>query len=98
MDEKKAPLATYLREIRKRLILSFIAVGVGFVICYGFSDSIFDILAAPLIKTMPAENTLIFRTVPIKRIHLFLRGLFSSGFYPPPSYTSGYRPHPWRGD
>jgi sec-independent protein translocase protein TatC len=63
MDEKKAPLATYLREIRKRLILSFIAVGVGFVICYGFSDSIFDILAAPLIKTMPAENTLIFRTV-----------------------------------
>jgi sec-independent protein translocase protein TatC len=63
MDEKKALLATYLREIRKRLILSFIAVGVGFVICYGFSDSIFDILAAPLIKTMPAENTLIFRSV-----------------------------------
>jgi sec-independent protein translocase protein TatC len=36
---------------------------VGFVICYSFSDSIFDILAAPLIKIMPAENTLIFRTV-----------------------------------
>jgi sec-independent protein translocase protein TatC len=63
MDEKKAPLATYLQEIRKRLILSFIAVGVGFVICYGFSDSIFAILAAPLIKIMPAEDTLIFRTV-----------------------------------
>jgi Sec-independent protein secretion pathway component TatC len=63
MDEKKAPLATYLQEIRRRLILSFIGVGVGFVICYGFSDSIFDVLAAPLIKMMPAENTLIFRTV-----------------------------------
>jgi sec-independent protein translocase protein TatC len=63
MDEKKAPLTTYLQEIRKRLILSFIAVGVGFVICYSFSDSIFDILAAPLIKIMPSENTLIFRTV-----------------------------------
>jgi sec-independent protein translocase protein TatC len=63
MDEKKAPFATYLQEIRKRLILSFIGVGVGFVICYGFSDSIFDILTAPLIKIMPAENTLIFRTV-----------------------------------
>ena len=63
MDEKKAPFTPYLQEIRKRLILSFIAVGVGFVICYSFSDSIFDILAAPLIKIMPAENTLIFRTV-----------------------------------
>jgi sec-independent protein translocase protein TatC len=63
MDEKKAPLATYLQEIRKRLILSFIGVGVGFLICYAFSDSIFDILAAPLIKIMPAESTLIFRSV-----------------------------------
>jgi sec-independent protein translocase protein TatC len=63
MDEKKVPLATFLQEIRKRLIRSFIAVGVGFLICYGFSDSIYDILAAPLIKIMPAENTLIFRTV-----------------------------------
>lgn len=63
MDEKKAPLATYLQEIRKRLILSFIGVGVGFLICYAFSDSIFDILAAPLVKIMPAESTLIFRTV-----------------------------------
>ncbi len=63
MDEKKAPLATYLQEIRKRLILSFIGVGVGFVICYSFSDSIFDILTAPLIKIMPVESTLIFCTV-----------------------------------
>jgi sec-independent protein translocase protein TatC len=63
MDEKKAPLATYLQEIRKRLILSFISVGVGFLICYAFSDSIFAILAAPLIKIMPAESTLIFRSV-----------------------------------
>jgi sec-independent protein translocase protein TatC len=63
MDEKKAPLATYLQEIRKRLILSFIGVGVGFVICYSFSDSIFDILTAPLIKIMPVESALIFCTV-----------------------------------
>jgi len=63
MDEKKAPLATYFQEIRKLLILSFIVVGVGFVICYSFSDSIFDILTAPLIKIMPVESTLIFCTV-----------------------------------
>jgi sec-independent protein translocase protein TatC len=71
MDEKKASLATYLREIRKRLILSFIAVGLGFLICYGFSDSIFEILSAPLIKSIQdvnvqnihVESALIFRSV-----------------------------------
>ncbi len=71
MVDKEAPFATYLREIRKRLILSFIAVGVGFLICYGFSDSIFEILTAPLIRSIQninvqnihVESTLIFRTV-----------------------------------
>jgi sec-independent protein translocase protein TatC len=63
MNDKKAPFATYLQEIRKRLILSFIAVGVAFLICYAFCDSLFDILAAPIIKVMPAGSTLIFRSV-----------------------------------
>jgi sec-independent protein translocase protein TatC len=56
MDEKKTALTTHLQEIRKRLILSFIAVGAGFLICYGFSDSIFNILTAPIIKVMPAGS------------------------------------------
>jgi len=63
MDEKTATLATHLQEIRKRFIYSSIAVGVAFLICYGFSDSIFDILTAPIIKIMPPESTLIFRSV-----------------------------------
>ena len=63
MAEKKAPLATYLQEIRRRLILSFIAVGVAFLICYAFCDSLFAILAAPINKALPAGSTLIFRSV-----------------------------------
>ncbi len=63
MDEKKLPLTTHLQELRKRLILSFIAVGAGFVLCYAFAESIFDILAAPLIKMMPTGGSLIFVSV-----------------------------------
>ena len=66
MVDKKAPFASYLLEIRKRLILSFIAVGAGFLICYYFSDSIFEILTAPLlnnIQNIHVESTLIFRSV-----------------------------------
>ena len=63
MDEKKLPLTSHLQELRKRLILSFIATGVGFVICYAFADSLFDLLAKPLMSMMPAGGTLIFTSV-----------------------------------
>jgi sec-independent protein translocase protein TatC len=63
MYEKKAPFVTYLQEIRRRLILSFIAIGVAFLICYAFCDALFEILAAPLIKVMPAGSNLIFRSI-----------------------------------
>jgi sec-independent protein translocase protein TatC len=63
MDEKKLPLTSHLQELRKRLILSFIAVGIGFILCYTFADSIFNILAAPLMKVMPKGGSLIFISV-----------------------------------
>jgi sec-independent protein translocase protein TatC len=63
MDEKKLPLTAHLQELRKRLILSFIAVGIGFILCYALAQPIFDILAAPLLKVMPAGGSLIFTSV-----------------------------------
>jgi len=63
MDEKKLSLTAHLQELRKRLIFSFIAVGVGFFICYAFSDTLFDIIAKPLMKVMPVGGTLIFTSV-----------------------------------
>ena len=63
MDDEKLPLTAHLKELRKRLILSFIAVGIGFGICYTFSQSLFDILAAPLLKMMPNRGSLIFISV-----------------------------------
>jgi len=63
MDENKLPLTAHLQELRKRLILSFIAVGVGFVVCYAFADTLFGVLAKPLMNIMPAGATLIFTSV-----------------------------------
>jgi len=63
MDEKKLPLTAHLQELRKRLIFSFIAIGIGFVICYAFADTLFEILARPLMKIMPAGGSLIFTSV-----------------------------------
>jgi len=64
MDEKKLPLTAHLQELRKRLIFSFIAIGVGFILCYAFVDHIFNILAAPLTnELMPKGGSLIFTSV-----------------------------------
>jgi sec-independent protein translocase protein TatC len=63
MDEKKLPLTAHLQELRKRLILSFVAVGAGFVLCYAFAEPIFNILAAPLLKAMPNGGSLVFISV-----------------------------------
>ncbi len=63
MDEKKLPLTAHLQELRKRLIFSFVAIGVGFFICYYFKEYLFNILAAPLLKVMPIGGSLIFTSV-----------------------------------
>jgi sec-independent protein translocase protein TatC len=63
MDEKKLPLTAHLQELRKRLILSFVAIGIGFGACYALSRPLFDILAAPLMQVMPVGGSLIFTSV-----------------------------------
>lgn len=63
MDEQKQPLTSHLKELRKRLILSFIAVVTGFIVCYAFSQDLFDILSKPLLKMMPSGSSLIFTSV-----------------------------------
>ncbi len=63
MDEKKLPLTSHLKELRDRLIFSFIAIGLGFVLCYALKEILFDILAAPLLEMMPPGGSLIFTSV-----------------------------------
>jgi sec-independent protein translocase protein TatC len=79
MDEKKLPLTGHLQELRKRLIFSFIAVGAGFFVCYAFADRVFDILADPLLKVMPAGGSLIFTSV-AEAFFTYMKVGFIAGF------------------
>ncbi len=54
----------HLDELRLRLTRCIIAVGVGFLACYGFSKQLFDILVAPLVAAMPPESKLIYTAMP----------------------------------
>jgi len=62
--EEKQPFLSHLEELRKRLIYAAIAVGIGFVISYIFSEDLFKILISPLKAQMPGEDRLIFTNLP----------------------------------
>ena len=50
----------HLDELRRRLIRSFIALGVGLLICLGFINPIFDFIMEPLAAVLPEGDTLIY--------------------------------------
>jgi sec-independent protein translocase protein TatC len=49
IDESRAPLIDHLIELRSRLIRSFLALGVAFVVCLYFARPIFTVLVHPLV-------------------------------------------------
>ena len=79
MDEdEKLPFTAHLEELRKRLITSFVAVGIGFVASYGFKEYLFQILVRPLTEVMEAGDTLIFTGLP-EAFFTYLKVSFLSG-------------------
>jgi sec-independent protein translocase protein TatC len=64
MADKKLPLTAHLEELRKRLIYSFVAIGVAFAVCYAFIKQIVDVLMRPLLQVLPQGSSLVFTAVP----------------------------------
>ena len=61
IDESRAPLMDHLLELRRRLIWSFLALGIAFAVCLYFADQIFAFLAQPLIDAFgPGEGKMIY--------------------------------------
>jgi len=77
-DEKKIPFTSHLEELRRRLIVCFIAVGTGFVLSYGFKEKLFQILTRPLIGVMKTGDKLIFTGLP-EAFFTYLKVAFLSG-------------------
>lgn len=63
-DEHPLTLLQHLDELRHRLVRACIAIGIGFLACYGFAEQLFNLLVAPLLAVMPEGSTLIFTELP----------------------------------
>lgn len=77
-DEDKQPFTNHLDELRKRLITSFVAVGIGFVASYAFKEKLFYILVAPLQNAMKSGDSLIYTHLP-EAFFTFLKTALISG-------------------
>jgi sec-independent protein translocase protein TatC len=64
MSDLQMPFTAHLAELRKRLIISFVAVGIGFSAAYAFSAEILSWLVDPLIKVLPPGDKLVFTALP----------------------------------
>jgi sec-independent protein translocase protein TatC len=77
-EDEKLPFTAHLEELRKRLIICFIAIGVGFVISFGFKERLFKILVHPLVKVMKEGETLIYTGLP-EAFFTYLKVAFLTG-------------------
>jgi sec-independent protein translocase protein TatC len=77
-DEDKIPFTAHLEELRRRLIVCAIAVGVGFLLAYGFKERLFQILVRPLTQVMQDGDTLIFTGLP-EAFFTYLKVAFLTG-------------------
>ena len=57
VEQAKQPLTGHLIELRKRLLLAFMAMALGTGVCYLFVDQIYSFLVAPLADAMQGEST-----------------------------------------
>jgi sec-independent protein translocase protein TatC len=77
-DSEKLPFTAHLEELRKRLVICFIAVGIGFAASYGFKEFLFEILVHPLMRVMKQGDTLIFTGLP-EAFFTYLKVAFLAG-------------------
>lgn len=77
-ENEKIPFTSHLEELRKRLIICAIAVGIGFVASYVFSKRLFEILMTPLLGAMPPEEKLIYTGLP-EAFFTYLKVAFLAG-------------------
>jgi sec-independent protein translocase protein TatC len=54
MIDEKQPFVSHLKELRDRILVCVVALGIAFIFTFYFKERIFDFLMQPFIKVMPA--------------------------------------------
>ncbi len=72
-------LASHLRELRKRLIISVVALAIGFAVCYTYSEQLYGLLTKPLLPALPPGQEFLAFTGVIEPFFIYLKVGFAGG-------------------
>lgn len=79
-EELKMPFTEHLQDLRRRLVISVIAVFLGFLISYCFKEKIFEVLIMPWIKALPkGQMGKLIYTAPHEAFFTYLKVSFLAG-------------------
>jgi sec-independent protein translocase protein TatC len=80
-DLPKMSFLDHLEELRKRLIVSIIAIFVAFIACWRFADKIFTLIQAPLTKVLPADDQKLAYTRLTEPFFLYMKVAFFAAIF-----------------
>jgi sec-independent protein translocase protein TatC len=81
--ERELPKMSFLEhldELRKRLIVSIVALGVAFLICWNFADRVFGLLELPLTKFLAPGEKLVYTRL-TEPFMLYMKVAFFAGIF-----------------
>ena len=81
LDETRAPLLEHLVELRRRLIWSFVSLGLAFAVCMYFADQIFAFLAQPLVDAFGKGEGRLIYTKLYEAFFVQIRVAFFAAFF-----------------
>ena len=70
----------HLEELRKRLVISFAAIGVGFLVCWNYAEWIFMQMQKPLVQFLPAGEKLAYTRL-TSPFFLYMKVGFFAGLF-----------------
>jgi len=83
MDLPGMSLLEHLEELRKRIILSIVGVGVGFLVCWHYAEIIYSYVQQPVTRALEANNLptkLVFLN-PTEPFELFIKTGIVAGIF-----------------
>ena len=76
----KMSFLEHLEELRKRLIVSIVALGVAFLVCWNFADRVFGLLELPLAKFLAPGEKLVYTRL-TEPFMLYMKVAFFAGIF-----------------
>src|SRR2546427_8789613 len=73
----------HLEELRRRILYSIVAVGVGFLVCWGYAERIYEVMQRPVINAL-LKNGISEKLVylnPTEPFNLYLKIGFMAGLF-----------------